>query len=589
MKKLFALILAVLMVASLVACAPAEPQTTTAPKATQPAGTQPAGTTAAPTTTEAPFDPASLPWVEPGSVKITFGINQNATVVDYDNNYLTKHLEEQTGLDIEFVFFSSDAAEARQQLNLMVAGKEKLPDIIAGFLDGAMVRELGAEGWLYDLAPLYEQNLHYHSKIRLDAASDSEKALYWCTIRNADGSIYSFPSMTGTGTIDSCVVAGALNRTWAEKFGMKVEDIDTVKELYDYLTKCVNEDPNGNGQKDEMGLVGSQKSDMNNYEQYVLNAYVYLNDKFLWNVTDGEIWSPYVTDEYREGIIELNKWYKEGLISPLNYSISNNAEIKAMVETPELYKVAGFFGHPTLVCNSGSEIGLEYQGYSALQDETGLGGYWPRLASVKITTTTAISATCEHPELAFALLDFIAGEPYTIRVKRYGEEGVNWERLDPEVVKKENLVASNGLPAGMKIIKDEWSEETTKTWHTGLLNCEIEGVAGIVPGFINGTASTSNPKARGAISTRCYQNALATGEPAETFKNPVYNADEQEVVDTYETAFKNFVKESRAKFITGALDPSDDAQWNAYLKELEQNGLEDLMEVAQEVYTRMNG
>jgi putative aldouronate transport system substrate-binding protein len=339
-----------------------------------------------------------------------------------------------------------------------------------------------------------------------------------------------------------------------------------------------------------MGLVGSQASNRNNYELYVLNAYVFLNDTFLWNVTDGEVWAPHNTDEYRQGLIELNKWYKEGLISPLSYSIKEHAEHKALIETPELYKVAGWFGHPTLVTNSGTEIGVEYQGYSALQDETGsgLGGYWPRLASVKITTTTAISATCEHPELAFALLDYIAGEPYTIRVKRYGEEGVNWERLDPEVVKAENLVTSAGKPAGMKIIKDEWSEETTKTWHTGLLNCEVERVDEI-PGYISGTASKPNPKARGAISNLCYDNAIATGEPAQTFKNPVYTADEQEVIDTYEAGYTKYMKQARAEFITGAKDPSDDAQWSAYLKELEANGLEELLEVAQTVWTRMNG
>ena len=73
MKKLFALLLAVMMVISMAACAANEPATTTAPKATTPA-TQPAGTTAAATTTEPAKALNELPFVEPGSVKITIGL-----------------------------------------------------------------------------------------------------------------------------------------------------------------------------------------------------------------------------------------------------------------------------------------------------------------------------------------------------------------------------------------------------------------------------------------------------------------------------------------------------------------------------------
>ena len=47
--------------------------------------------------------------------------------------------------------------------------------------------------------------------------------------------------------------------------------------------------------------------------------------------------------------------------------------------------------------------------------------------------------------------------------------------------------------------------------------------------------------------------------------------------------------ESRAQFITGVLDPNDDAVWEKYLKELEVNGESDLLEAAQSAYTRMVG
>ena len=182
-------------------------------------------------------------------------------------------------------------------------------------------------------------------------------------------------------------------------------------------------------------------------------------------------------------------------------------------------------------------------------------------------------------------VDFICS-PYSNKVSRYGEEGVTWKLLDPAESEKNGLFTSTGIPAGIEVIKDEWSEETKQTWHTGVLNCESEN--GYENGlFIAGGASKQDTTSRSAISTGNYRNALATGEPAQTVKALVYTAEEQEVIDTYQAAYKEYMKEARAEFITGAKDPSDDAQWEAYLKELEANGLEELLEVVQNAWTRM--
>ena len=155
MKKLFALLLAVIMVISVAACAPAEPgTTTTAPKAEDPAKTTTAAK--AETTTAA----VSTPWTDlqnfdlTGIVednKVVVGINSNATVISYEDNALTQYMEELTGVEIEFVFFSSDGTEADQQLNLMIANQEKLPDVIFSVVDTTQATELGQQGLLCDI------------------------------------------------------------------------------------------------------------------------------------------------------------------------------------------------------------------------------------------------------------------------------------------------------------------------------------------------------------------------------------------------------------------------------------------------------
>ena len=50
--------------------------------------------------------PGVLPIVtEP--VTITIAIESNSTVTDYEDNFMTKMIEEDTGIDLEFVFYPS--------------------------------------------------------------------------------------------------------------------------------------------------------------------------------------------------------------------------------------------------------------------------------------------------------------------------------------------------------------------------------------------------------------------------------------------------------------------------------------------------
>ena len=112
MKKILALLLAIVMVIGLAACGE---------QAAEPTKDQ-GGSDVTTTTTEAAdslgFVPGELP-LTTTKEKLVIGIMQNTKVLSYDDNYLTKLLEEKTGVDIEFMFFAPGQADARQQLALM--------------------------------------------------------------------------------------------------------------------------------------------------------------------------------------------------------------------------------------------------------------------------------------------------------------------------------------------------------------------------------------------------------------------------------------------------------------------------------------
>ena len=579
MKKLLALLLAVIMVISMAACAPTEPDTTTeAPKGTTAA---PAGTTVAATTTEPALDLTALPFVEPGSKKLTIGIQINGTVLDYEDNSLTKYIEESTGIDIEPVFFSSDTDEARKQLSLMVAAKEKLPDIIIGILDESMRLDLGHNGYLVDQTEYFEKYSYYH-KNYVESLSEAFQTRIKSKITDlTTGAIYAFPSINVDYGVGNVSWAGGINMAMAKNVGMDPEEIDTVAEVYDYLKATVKGDGNQNGENDELGLLYYQGLYNGNIEQWIINAYVYCNDSELFNVTDGKVWSPYASDEYREAMIEMNKWYAEGLISPLCYSLTTEAEMKALINKPENYTATVYGGHTTRFATAGDDFALQYTSIKHLADETGKGGWAVLKDNLSCSLRGYITTDCEDPVLAFRLMDFLCADT-TMHYQRFGEEGVHWAHYDGEA---EGHKDGLGNWAGLKIIKDEFSTETKANWHVLLMQ------AGDPIGQNHGTnyVDFSDPGHFRIIVYKNLWDRQAGKMPAELARGLVYEEEELETKNEYWDLYTQYVLQSRAQMITGVIDPNDDAAWEKYVEELEFNGESELMDIVQEAYNRLNG
>ena len=89
--------------------------------------------------------PGVLPIVtEP--VTLTIGIPTHTLVTDYEDNFMTKMIEEETGIDLEFVFYPS--AETATVIDLALASGDELPDVIVyGFGDNTA--SYGAQGYCH--------------------------------------------------------------------------------------------------------------------------------------------------------------------------------------------------------------------------------------------------------------------------------------------------------------------------------------------------------------------------------------------------------------------------------------------------------
>ncbi len=593
MKKLIALLLCVCMVLSFAACAKTEtaPEETNAHEATEtpaanetPAGTEtPAAAESSDSVNVSGLEPGALPIVPEGQeVTLTLGVRQQAQTEDYENNEFTQWLEEQTGVNLEFVYFSSDSDEAQQQLSLMVAGGEKLPDIMIRSAGKGIsaVNEYGEDGYYIDLNPYYDAGLAYYWTKAAERAESTvpgymDTALS-CAVDANDGSRYGYPYSEISNGNDVTANHAWINVEWLNKLGLEFPK--TIDELHDVLTAFVNDDPNGNGQKDEIGIISALTRYRADIFQYLINAYVFCNDTYLYNSTDGKIWLPYTTDEYREALKTLNQWYEEGLISPLTFTISDNAEVKPIWTPDDNVAIVGVVGgHASLFTQADNETFFEYEHMWPLAGATELGGYANTMAP-NLEYTSAISADCENPEVAFRFLDFLSSDEAMLRC-RYGVEGREWTWAT------EGMTTLQGDQADIDLLDESmWSEQNSVLWHE--INPGLLDYSHLYEAF-HDDGSFSSRKAVRAI--QCRTRTLEGTIPAEQVTNLVYTADEQAVISEYQQLFKDYMRAARSQFISGELDIEDDNAWNAYLDACEQQGASKLIEAAQAAWSRQNG
>ena len=561
LKRLLALLLAVILLLSLAACG---------------------GETAQNNETGAVVDDGGeyhgeMPIVKPGDepITLTIGIKTNGNVTDYKDNDLTRWLEEQTGLNLEFMQFSGTNAENATQIALMIASGEKLPDILGvSGISKVQSDEYGLDGYFIDLKPYFEKYAYYHKEAfeRLFPDDPSVRELLMtCAAEPSTGAIYNFAKMENAPG-DTPVVHAWINQTWLDKLGLSMPR--TISELHDVLVAFRDKDPNGNGKQDEIPMIGKTESTYVDILRLIVNAYIYWNHNYHFNVgDDGKLYTPYTTDEYRQALCLISDWVGEGLISTLTWTQSSE-ELKGLFNPgegePELCGV--ITGHPTINLLTNSPSLYDYEPLPPLKAETPLGGYGAR-QSHAFNNTLHITSDCKHPVEAFKLLDFMCCDEGFLR-GRYGIPGVNWEFLD----------RTSDDPRGAKMIRilgeNAFSTQNNINWHS---------LWTINDYTYHQTEVTDDwSKLRGQKYNQNYKNYLEAGQPEKRFDHVVYLREETERLTEIQKELVDYIKDRRAQFCTGVLDPKNDAQWQEYLDGLQALHYDEWLSIAQAAYDRMN-
>lgn len=508
-----------------------------------------------------------------GDGKITVGVPQDVTIPDYDTNGLSVYLEKLTGLDIEWIFFSSTASNYAQQLSLMCTSGEKLPDVLLGMsLGHYTVNQYGEDGFFLDLSKLIETDAPNYKKALSKLTKEEQKYIKEKGTNTTDGkSIYALPSY-GMEVIDCMQSMMYINKTWLDAVGMDVPK--NINELSAVCQAFATRDPNGNGKADEMPMLAQ-----GSVRNWILNAFVEY-DAANFNVKDGKVWDPMFTDELRQGVQYINELVNKGWCHELGFTLSSN-EMKNLISPTngEAGKVGIFSNHHENMTNASTDALNHFVAMGPLEDATGKGGY-NVISSPSLDFDGIITSDCADPKEAMMFLDaFYLDE--TVTYQRHGVKDVDW--------KYEEGLNSYGTKSYARIINDQAIFDKT-------LNRTLGNLLGITTHW---NYMPIDENAENSTNTRAIEAARLQREQWDIMKNEgkkreaaldrlVYTTEEYDIREQKASAVSSYISDHLALFMQGEKNPSDDVEWKKFTSTLETLGRPDLMKVAQDAYSRSN-
>ncbi|MFD1992385.1 ABC transporter substrate-binding protein [Paenibacillus nicotianae] len=244
-----------------------------------------------------------------GKVTLNF-LTQSSALAPADPNdkLINKRLEEKTGIHINWKNYTTD--QFIEKRNLAVASGD-LPDGIfdAGYTDYDLLK-LAKDGVIIPVDDLINNYMPNFQKV-LKKAPEYKKM-----ITAPDGHIYSFPWIeelgTGKGAIQSVDDFPWINQAWLKKLGLKMPT--TTEELKQVLIAFKTQDPNGNGEADEIPLSFIDKP--GGEDLTFLYGSFGLGDNWDHTVVtnDGKVVFTASDNGYKDAINYIHSLYQEGLI-----------------------------------------------------------------------------------------------------------------------------------------------------------------------------------------------------------------------------------------------------------------------------------
>jgi putative aldouronate transport system substrate-binding protein len=492
-------------------------------------------------------------------VTLTVFAGQQGIVENLNTNYATKWLEEKTNIHLDWN--ATPAGDARQKVSVLINSGEKLPDVfmVQSMLDYSALSLYGSQGVFPPLNDLIDK---YGVETKRIWNFDPEVKKQMTSL---DGNIYALGSYSLIKHTQYWARVW-INDTWMKKLGLK--EPTTTEELYNVLVAFRDRDPNGNGLKDEIPITGANGGSI---LAFIMNSFTYYgNNRF--HVKGGQLEVVPTLSEYREGLRFMNRLWRDNLIDKQLYS----QPVEAVRQLLGGEYVRGGIVAETTISNVTDPYGEQTKQFRMMSPVAGPKGVrnmdWnPPTFSASYFVTKDSS----NPEAAFRFGDYLMSEEANA-VTFQGEKGVDWE--DP----KPGDMGVNGLPARFKTINSLPSlPMQNKGWMWMAPQVDLSYI-------IDG--SVVDPNDPWYIEIRLYQGAtdyLEPYVPSEGWIPPLtYTQEEIRERTPLVNEISSYLSTACMQFVTGEL--SLDTDWDAFVKQLNDLGIERLRQIDQKALDTYN-
>ena len=507
-------------------------------------------------------------------ITLTVMFPSQTAIPDIAENSFTKEYEELTGIHIEWQEVPSDSLADRVNISL---SSGDMPDIyLSCGVSLSQQQAYGPQGAFVPLNDYIEQYGEVFQKIEENVPGVAD------TLTMGDGNIYTLPY------IEKCVHCEGSSKLWINTKWLDALDMEpptTVDEFEDMLRRFKEEDPNGNGEADEIPLLTYEGGwHSNAMSGWLTNPFVYTSPDNNYVYLDGdEIKLSYMQDGWKEAMSWLNKLYEEGLYYDQSLVI-NYDQARQLCAADGTTEDVGCFtgGTPDLPGADVSQWG-PYVALAPIEGPNGRVATWMPYSQIT-PTAFVITSACENPAAAFRW----GVEQYNKDInyrKTFGVEGENWKYVTPgeDDVPADAADFNTGDPAEIAPFIDGvgWGDEQDYCWRGLGLRCDTGDYKDLRYAQVQSGDYDTNMEHRLSVDT---QEQMEPYYPDMEICVPtlVYTEEQSATLANTESVVISYVEEMAAAFITGTSDP--EADWDAYLNELSVKGVDQLLEIYQAGY-----
>lgn len=485
---------------------------------------------------------------------------------DWSQNVFLKEIEEKANIKLEII--STPSSDSLEKRNLMLAGDD-YPDLLltdwTAILTKSDIMQFAVKEGIF--LPITEYVDKYGNNMK---RIFDENPAYREGSTAPDGEIYGFARFS------ECYHCSAypkiyLRQDWMDKLNLEMPT--NTEELREVLRAFVNEDPNGNGEKDEIGLIGA--TTWNTPVEFALMGMSFQTvkpDFWLSLGADGESveFSP-STDAYREGLRYIKSLYDEGLIDPTSFTQKEDIMAQTVRTEPH---VVGMYVCDHAAMGYDNSDSVEAENYQILIPVAGPDGFRRQGQNANEGTITGFEAVitdkCQYPEAAFRLIDeFFYDDDYNM-MRFKGKEGLGWERAAEGA---KNVFGGEARYVVLSVPEEDKEENDKYGFGVGPQADVASFRLAMLPEVEN-VYLQENYEQRITLDTQKVEEFI----PEKRLEyNPFIPLEMTDEYAEIQTNLNSFVRKTIVQFITGERDIENG--WEEYLSELDSYRVDRYVEI----------